>query len=69
MHCAHSADTRPAVIFIHYGSPQALVGCYENGMASSSLMHCAHSADTRPAVIFIHYGAPQALVGRHGDRR
>jgi hypothetical protein len=29
MHCAHSADTRPATIFIHNGAPQALVGCYE----------------------------------------
>ena len=29
MHCAHSADTRPAAIFIHNGAPQALVGCHE----------------------------------------
>ena len=35
--------------------------CYENRMASSSLMHCAHSADTRPAAIFIDNDAPQAL--------
>ena len=27
MHCAHSADTRPAAVFIHNGAPQALVGC------------------------------------------
>jgi hypothetical protein len=26
MHWAHSADTRPAAIFIHNGAPQALVG-------------------------------------------
>jgi hypothetical protein len=27
MHCAHSADTRLATIFIHNGAPQALVSC------------------------------------------
>jgi hypothetical protein len=27
MHRAHTADTRPATIFIHNGAPQALVGC------------------------------------------
>ena len=26
MHRAHTADTRPATIFIHNGAPQALVG-------------------------------------------
>jgi hypothetical protein len=26
MHCAHSAETRPAAIFIHNGAPQALIG-------------------------------------------
>jgi hypothetical protein len=27
MHCAHTADTRSATIFILNGAPQALVGC------------------------------------------
>ena len=66
MHRAHTADTGPAHIFIHNGSPQALVGCYENRMASLSPMHRTHTADTGPATIFIHNGAPQALVGSHG---
>ena len=29
MHRAHTADTRPATIFIHNGAPQALVGSQE----------------------------------------
>ena len=66
MHRAHTADTGPAHIFIHNGSPQALVGCYENRTASFSPMHRAHTADTGRATIFIHNGAPQAPVGCHG---
>ena len=66
MHRAHTADTGPAHIFIHNGSPQALVGCYENRTASFSPMHRTHTADTGRATIFIHNGAPQAPVGCHG---
>ena len=58
MHRAHTADTRPATIFIHNDAPQALLDCHENRMASVSLMHRAHTADTRPATIFTHNGAP-----------
>ncbi len=37
MHCAHSADTRPAAIFIHNGAPQALVGCHENSLSRTGI--------------------------------
>jgi hypothetical protein len=33
MHRAHTADTRPATIFINNGAPQALVGSQGRGEA------------------------------------
>jgi hypothetical protein len=36
MHRAHTADTRPATIFIHNDAPQALLDCQAGGSAIST---------------------------------